>query len=121
MAMPAQELARKGRWTEMSNVRKILLLLRDMPEAEGAVTTAVRLAGRFGAAIEALHVGDDGREALVAALAFDCLSSIQVEAIMAGAERASRRRLLAAQGAFYRAKAQEGMPLAEPLSPSRPQ
>jgi nucleotide-binding universal stress UspA family protein len=89
----------------MSDIASILLPLNGTSTDTAALTLGLHLARRFGAHLEALHVGTDSRE--VAPLAGEGLSGAMVEEMMTAAERESGRRLVDVRTLFDAALAQD--------------
>ena len=76
----------------MSDIAAILLPLNGASTDTAALTLSLHLARRFGAHLQALHIGTDSRE--VAPLAGEGLSGAMVEEMMTAAEREAGRRLV---------------------------
>jgi nucleotide-binding universal stress UspA family protein len=90
-------------------IRAILAPLSGGPASEGTIETACRLAKRFGAHVEALHVRSDPRQS-VTALGPDMTAAIAAELIDQAA-RESEDRKAKAKAAFDAAIARHELPL----------
>lgn len=99
----------------MSDVAAILLPLNGLPTDMAALALGIRLARRFGAHLQALHVGTDSRE--VAPLAGEGLSGAMVEEMMTVAERDTSRRLVDARGVLRLGLEQDEAVLAGTAAP----
>jgi len=88
----------------------ILVPLSGGAATDGAIETACRLAQRFGAHLEALHVGADPRDSLPL-LGPDISASVSTE-LIAMAMRESEARLAKAKASFDAAIRRHALPLA---------